>query len=451
MNRQSPAQLLLINPWIYDFAAYDYWAKPLGFLYLASLLRKLGYEIAYIDCLVDSYGSNVDTEHRNVLSRAKDGKGKFSKTKIRKPEALKTIPRNYSCYGMRRDKFLEKLNAVSPPEAVLVTSSMTYWYPGVFEVIRLVKTAFPGTPVILGGIYATLCRDHAEKNSGADFVLSGRGEGKLLHVLSELIGKEDDSSVDGHHIDHLPYPAFDLYNAPPYVCVLTSRGCPHRCRYCASHLLNDSYCSRDPNAVVDEIEFWTQKTGVQNVAFYDDALFFQPEEHIIPLLNEIISRLLRCDFHTPNGIHIRGMSEEIAHLMFQAGFKTIRFGLETADEDAMARIGPKTTRTEFVEAVGFLQRAGYSENEIGVYLLAGLPGQKARQVEQSIRFVKDCGARPYLAEYSPIPGTRLWDSAVESSRYDLAREPLFHNNSIFPCEWEEFTRTDLDSLKRLLQ
>jgi hypothetical protein len=180
-------------------------------------------------------------------------------------------------------------------------------------------------------------------------------------------------------------------------------------------------------------------------------LLFRPEEHIIPFLKEVIRRGLRCVFHTPNGIHIRGMSEEIAQLMFQAGFKTIRFGLETANEAEMIRTGAKTTRKEFVEAVGFLHRAGYSEGDIGVYLLACLPGQKAKEVEKSIKFVKDCGARPYLAEYSPIPGTRFWNSAVESSQYDLAHEPLFHNNSIFPCQWEEFTRTDLDNLKQLLQ
>ena len=344
-----------------------------------------------------------------------------------------------------------KLNKTSPPEAILVTSSMTYWYPGAFDVIKLAKTAFPHIPIILGGIYATLCYAHAKEYSGAHFVLSGKGESKLLTLISSLTAKDRLLPVDQENLDSLPYPAFDLYNSPHYVCVLTSRGCPHRCHYCASHLLNDSYCSREPNAVVDEIEFWRQKLGIQNFAFYDDALLFRPEAHIIPLLKEIIRRRLRCAFHTPNGIHIRGMSEEIAQLMFQAGFKTIRFGLETADEDEMARTGAKTTRKEFTEAVDFLQRAGYSEGEIGVYLLAGLPGQKAKEVEKSIRFVKNCGARPYLAEYSPIPGTRFWNRAVESSQYDLVNEPLFHNNSIFPCQWEQFTRTDLDHLKRLLK
>jgi len=145
------------------------------------------------------------------------------------------------------------------------------------------------------------------------------------------------------------------------------------------------------------------------------------------------------------------MTEEIADLMHTAGFKTIRFGLETADEGRMARMGGKTTRREFVSVVGWLQKAGFLKDEIGVYLLAGLPGQTAEEVETSICFAKDYGARPYLAEYSPIPGTVLWEKAVEASQFDLVNEPLFHNNSILPCQWEKLSLDDLDHLKNILK
>jgi len=44
-------KVLLVNPWIYDFAAYDYWLKPVGLLYIASLLNKLGVETVLLDLL----------------------------------------------------------------------------------------------------------------------------------------------------------------------------------------------------------------------------------------------------------------------------------------------------------------------------------------------------------------------------------------------------------------
>ncbi|RLC23795.1 MAG: B12-binding domain-containing radical SAM protein, partial [Deltaproteobacteria bacterium] len=50
MKYDTP-NILLVNPWIHDFAAYDFWAKPLGLLSLASILRQHGFSITYIDCL----------------------------------------------------------------------------------------------------------------------------------------------------------------------------------------------------------------------------------------------------------------------------------------------------------------------------------------------------------------------------------------------------------------
>jgi hypothetical protein len=101
-------------------------------------------------------------------------------------------------------------------------------------------------------------------------------------------------------------------------------------------------------------------------------------------------------------------------------------------------------------AVQHLRQAGYAAQEIGVYILGGLPGQDREEVEQSIRFVKECGARPYLAEYSPLPGTPLWEEAVNVSSFDLQGEPLFHNNTILPCRWEGLDWNDLQDLKAMV-
>jgi len=445
--KKNSLNILLINPWIYDFAAYDFWAKPIGFLYLAALLRHNGFSLHYIDCLC------TDRHFSPALSlqRKESGQGKFLKTKIEKPESLKAINRNYSRYGIPSEVFQDLLLRLPQPDVILITSMMTYWYPGAFEVIKHVKRIFPKTPIILGGIYATLCTEHAKANSGADVVISGHGEIEVLKFVSSGAGNDITFTPNLKNLDSLPYPAFDLYNHLSYICILTSRGCPYRCVYCASHLLNHPYTSRDPIAVADEIELWWKCQGVTNFVFYDDALLFEPETRLIPLMKEIIRRGIPVNFHTPNGIHIRGMTDEIARLMFLSRFKTIRFGLETANENLMKKTGGKTTQAEFIQAITYLKKAGFSKEEIGVYLLTGLPGQRAEEVEESIAFVRDCGARPYLAEYSPIPGTVLWEEAIKTSRFDLANEPLFHNNSIFPCEWEGFTQKDLERLKRLIR
>ena len=82
--------MLLFNPWIYDFAAYDLWARPLGLLVLGARLRKLGWEPALLDCL--------DKDHPSVgsLKVKPHGQGRFLKAQIPKPEPLKHVPRRYS-------------------------------------------------------------------------------------------------------------------------------------------------------------------------------------------------------------------------------------------------------------------------------------------------------------------------------------------------------------------
>jgi radical SAM superfamily enzyme YgiQ (UPF0313 family) len=164
-------------------------------------------------------------------------------------------------------------------------------------------------------------------------------------------------------------------------------------------------------------------------------------------MREVIRKGIHCKFHTPNGLHIREINDEVAELLFRGGFKTIRLGLETADETTQMESGGKVSNTEFENAIENLKKAGYSGEEIGVYIMVGLPGQRAEEAEASIAFVKETGARPLLTEYSPIPHTPLFQKAKQMSPFDLENEPLSHNNSILPCQWEGFTSADYRRLK----
>ena len=79
--------------------------------------------------------------------------------------------------------------------------------------------------------------------------------------------------------------------------------------------------------------------------------------------------------------------------------------------------------------------------------MAGLPGQRVGEVEESIAYVKETGAKPMLVEYSPIPHTALFEKAKQMSSFDIENEPLYQNNSILPCRWEGFTAEDYKKLK----
>ncbi|UCG14579.1 MAG: cobalamin-dependent protein [Deltaproteobacteria bacterium] len=448
MYKKIP-NILLVNPWIYDFAAYDLWSKPLGLLLLAGFLRDFGYNLRLLDCL-DVHDSRMkEIAGVKPATRRAFGAGKFYRMEVEKPAALANIDRTYYRFGITPEIFQERLLQGAEPDVILMTSTMTYWYPGVQETTRLLKAHFPRVPIVLGGIYATLCREHAARHSGADHVISGPAESRILEFVEKLTGHRSHRATRAKKPQTLPWPAYDLMNHLDYVCVLTSRGCPYHCPYCASDLLYPDFVRRNPNQVVNELEHWYQLFEVVDVAFYDDALLVDAGNHLLPMLAEIRARDLPLRFHTPNGMHLSVLSAAVCQALHDSCFKTVRLGLETADPGRQQKMGGKVKSRDFSAAMDNLTRAGFSPDQIGVYLLCGLPGQDPAEVSRSIRVVQDHGARPHLAEYSPIPGTRFWPEALRCSPYDIAGEPLFHNNSLLSCQSERFGFEELQRLKQL--
>jgi radical SAM superfamily enzyme YgiQ (UPF0313 family) len=425
-----PQSLVLINPWIYDFAAYDLWSKPLGLLYLAGFLRKCGFTVHLVDCMDAHFAGLQDDPSVKFPARRAFGTGKFLREEVSKPPQLRFVERPYSRYGIPEHLFEEALKQIPKPAAFLVTSLMTYWYPGVHEAIRVIRRIHSEVPVILGGIYARLCPEHASRYSGATTVSLECDPGSLLQVLENL---SVFAPVNPGNSGPLPYPAFDLLGGMDYVCLMTSTGCPYRCRYCASPYLRPTMTRRDPLEVVKEIIHWHENFGIRDFAFYDDALLISSQTHMAQILEETIQNRLPLQFHAPNALHVREITLRTARLLRRSGFRTIRLGLETSDPQLHKSLDNKVSEGDFEKAVQNLFEAGFTAKEIGTYILAGLPGQTVGSVLETVALVAGTGATPYLAEYSPIPHTGLWEEAVRASSFDLASEPLFHNNTFLPC------------------
>jgi len=435
--------LLIINPWVYDFAAFDLWAKPLGLLYLSAWLKKIGFKIRLVDCLDRLHPLSEAPPHRPSW---KPGTGKWARKVLPAPESLQRLPRHFARYGWPEAVFRREITLSGRPDLVLVTSNMTYWYPGVQRAIALVRETWPEVPVVLGGVYATLCRDHAEKHSGADVVVAGPGEDHLPAVLTERLEVSVPEKDRMRWSDY--WPDLDLYPHPDFAPLLTSRGCLFRCPYCASHLLFPGFVQRDAADVLAEIEDRYYRSGLKDFTFFDDALLIGAEHHLMPLLEGVLRRGLKVGFHAPNGLHVGLITPELARLMFKAGVKTLRLGLESLDPERQASLGGKVRQGYFERAVAYLTAAGFQPGDIGVYILYGLPGQPLDEVAVTVQRVKGLGVRPYLAEYSPLPGTTLWGEACRESPYDLPAEPLFHNNTFLACRRPDYSWEKVREIKQ---
>lgn len=427
---------LLINPFIYDFSAYGFWSSPLGLLYIGSILRENGFSVDLIDCM-----EPIKNKIRS------DGRNPFPKKKVDPPEILKAINKPFSRYGMGPEELLARLSGLREPDLVLITSIMTYWYPGTREVLSLIRKTFPRSKIVVGGIYPTLCPDHSAYILGeADIIIRSGDIEKFYDYIEGTFLITLHKKVSFTELSSLPYPCYDLYGFIPFIPLLTSLGCSFHCAYCATSYIYPHIVRRSFPSVLDEIVYW-QGRGIRRFVFYDDSLLYSSELYSKPLLRGIANMGASIDIYNPNALNAAFIDDELALLLRHAGFQEVRIGLETSDATIQKSTGGKVNSKIFLKAVNSLKKAGFSNNNIFVYILAGLPFQKFEDVKRTIDFVLSSGCTPYLAEYTPIPHTVLFEKYATFSRYPILEDPLFQNNALFPFAWEGFTENDLLCLK----
>lgn len=399
-------KILLVNPYIYDFTAYDLWLRPLGLLYLAAVLKKYtDAELYWLDTLDRFQDGAFPPGGRAGGRRRADGKGKFHREPVAKPPLYRNVPRHYARYGIPLDTFQTRLDQLPEMDLVLVTSLMTYWIDGVAVTTAALRKRFPTAKIVLGGILPSLVpHERLKQQVAADKFIGGYGETNILDIAAEA-GAAVRKHPDFSDIDNIPFPAVELMGSRSALPLMTSRGCPFHCTYCASDILNKKFAERNPEKILEEILFMHHTHGARHFSIFDDALLINKRNRFLKVFRDV-KKQLDVRFHTPNGLHVSEIDRETAGILFQSGFKTLRLSFESTSEEILSRSCDKVTVTQMEQAVSNLEAAGYQRKDLGVYLLFGLHRQKAADIETALRFVNDLGVTPHLSYYSPVPGTK---------------------------------------------
>ncbi len=415
-------KVLFVNPYIYDFTAFDLWLRPLGNLYLAAVVKKYtDAEIFWIDTL-DRFQDDPE------IKTGPYGKGKFNRVEVEKPSVYKDIPRTYSRYGIPLDSFRKKLDNLDDVDLIFITTLMTYWLDGVNFTIKELRRRFGKAKIVIGGILPTLTGRSINKYINADVFIFGYGEDQILNLLSSY-GAVIKPRPDFSNIDNIPLPLNDFLSYKKVLPLLTSRGCPYKCTYCASHILNKKFVQRNPEKIIEEILFMNNKHGTEDFIIFDDAFLINKKNRFFPVFKKV-SKSIDVGFHTPNGIHAGEVDEDTASILYQAGFKTIRLSFESTDKNILKMSSEKVNIHQMERAVTNLVNAGYKRNEIECYILFGLPDQFASKLTQSLLFVKELGILPRLSYFSPVPGTEEFNK-IKAKGLMPEKDFLYRTNKLF--------------------
>lgn len=370
---------------------------PLGTLYAASYLRKLGHDVAFFDSML----AESETEWAAALDR-------------HRPKYAIIYEDNFN--------YLSKMCLLRMRDACFKMSDMAKQHD---------------CTVIVCGSDAT---DHYDLyfENAVDYVIPGEGEVTLGELISHLTHQKPArlQEINGlawkqtsgasqrtpsrpvmQDLDALPFPAWDLVDVERYrkiwlehhgyysVNMVTTRGCPYHCNWCAKPVWGQRYNVRSPENVVDELTWIKQNFSPDHIWFADDIMGLQPG-WIQKFADLVETKNVRIPFKSLNRPDLLLVGDTIAALK-RAGCKTVWMGAESGSQKILDAMDKGTTVQQIRAAARKVKAAGI---EVAFFLQFGYPGENRADIKQTLTMILECDPDDIGISVSyPLPGTRFYE------------------------------------------
>ena len=322
-------------------------------------------------------------------------------------------------------------------------------------------------PLVAGGPHATICPDEP-LGRGFAFVVRGEGEEALPELADAIDGKRAfgdvgalswiDRGMVRHNpsrgflleLDALAAPtsALDLFDpawygatrALPPAGLLSSRGCPAACTFCANNVTGRRFRYRSPASVAAEVALLRERFGLCAFSFFDDS-FAVGHRRVAELCDALAAV---GPVHWTCTAHPAHLDPPTLRAMKRAGCGGVDLGMESAAPEMLLRIGKGVTVERVLDVLGWCRELGLSAM---VNLMFGWPDESDAELDATLAFIER--AAPLCSGFNargvlvPYPGTEIYDRFHERFGFTgwwIREAPIDY--APFPTTWSraEVTR-----------
>lgn len=314
-----------------------------------------------------------------------------------------------------------------------------------YRLIEYVHEKYPDIQLVIGGIHTTAMYEQLIEKYPFLIAVIGEGEITFSELIEELSNKDKPNlmSIDGiafnhnnsvvvtnprkliDNLDVLPFPKHEVFftnSRRTSGCIITTRGCPFACSFCALRLITERRVrKRSVKNIIDEIEWMIKKFPQMTTIWIHDDSFFLDNKRVIGFCDEIIRRKINLKFIASG--RMKPLSRELVSKLEQANFERILLGLESANERILKAAHKGITQTDAINAFRLFSHSKI--RRVCAFLIVGLPGETFETIIETARFVQKLQRIKYVRYYfdatallSIYPGTEIYEIAKAGHMID---------------------------------
>jgi len=347
-------------------------------------------------------------------------------------------------------------------------SATSFTFTRAVGVIEKIKSMNKNVITVMGGPHTTIAMGDVLQCASIDYAVYGEGELTMVelvrllklqpnpsqHRLASIKGlifrsSEGDTVVNPPRpwitdLDKLAFPAFHLFNMNHYQVypLITSRGCPHHCIYCAvGAIWGRRVRFRSVTNIIEEIKYAQANYNWYHKSFtIQDDCFNANVHRALKFCEQLIQDKINIKWSCP-GIRADNMPLKLAMKMKMAGCIGVSIGVESADPQVLKNIKKGETIEQILDGIKNLVRAGIRVN--GGFMI-GNPGDNLQTIKKSIEFIRKSSlSTAYFNTALPYPKTELWDFVQKHGNFLHDDYTKFHHFSSEPIfETEDFPRAE---------